>query len=164
MKQPLQDAHMIQISMPGDFDAWLTLAGEVEHLFGPMCEVHEFQNALKSAISESRAFCVKKVSSGGQTFLEGGILISRSPNAIAWLAVSASSRGRGIGSFLLSHALSCFPEKDPVYVQTFASGCKEGMPARHLYRKAGFIDLEPRELTPAGIPTVLMVKFRPVFR
>lgn len=158
VKHPLQRAHMIQDAIPGDFDAWLTLAREVEYLFGPMCDVPEFQNALKSAIAESHAFCVKDVRGGSQTFIEGGILISRSPNAIAWFAVSKSSRGRGIGSSLLSHALSCFPGRDPVYVQTFAPGCKEGMPARHLYQKAGFIDLEPRELTPAGVPTVLMVK------
>jgi len=158
MKHPLQNAHRIQVAIPEDFDAWLALAGEVEHLFGPMCDVPEFRNALKSAIAESRAFCVKDVRGDNQTFIEGGILISRSPNAIAWFAVSTSSRGRGIGSSLLSYALSCFSGKDPVYVQTFAPGFKAGMPARYLYQKAGFIDLEPKALTPAGVPTVLMVK------
>lgn len=149
---------MITVSVPEDFDAWLTLAGEVEHLFGPMCNIPEFQNALKTAISESRAFCVKSCFSGKPTALDGGIVISYSPNAIAWLAVAESSRNQGIGSALVTHALASFHEKGPVYVQTFAPSCSEGSSARKLYQRAGFIDLEPKEPTPAGVPTVLMVK------
>lgn len=150
--------YMIQVSIPEDFDAWLILAGEVEHLFGPMCNIPEFQNALKSAISESRAFCVKSCFDGRPAALDGGIVISYSPNAIGWLAVAKSSQNQGIGSALVAHALSRFHEKGPVYVQTFASSCSEGLSARKLYQRAGFADLEPKEPTPAGVPTVLMVK------
>ncbi|MBN1545281.1 MAG: GNAT family N-acetyltransferase [Syntrophaceae bacterium] len=149
---------MIQVSVPEDFDSWLILAGEVEHLFGPMCNIPEFRNALKSAILESRAFCVKSCFTGRPTVLEGGIVISHSPNTIAWLAVARSSQNQGIGSALVAHALSIFQEKGPVYVQTFAPSCPEGLSARKLYRRAGFNDLEPKEPTPAGVPTVLMVR------
>jgi hypothetical protein len=41
-----------------DFDAWISLAREVEPLFGPMADKKDFLEALSKAISLSTAFCI----------------------------------------------------------------------------------------------------------
>ena len=42
-----------------DFDAWLSLASEVESLFGPMTDAPDFQDSLKQAICSDTAFCIR---------------------------------------------------------------------------------------------------------
>ena len=141
-------------SRPSDFDGWLALAAEVEHLFGPMVREAAFHAGLREAIADARAYCIDHQEGG----LAGGIVISRGDNRIDWLAVSARARGRGLGASLLGTALSQLDPARPVTVQTFDAGTEEGLPARTLYRRHGFVDGDPCGPTPAGIPTVMMAR------
>ena len=147
-----------RLSCPADYEAWLSLAAEVEHLFGPMAREASFQAGLREAIAEHRAFCVDAAASQG--CLAGGVVISHPGNRVEWLAVSGRARGRGLGASLLRMAISRLDPDRSVTVQTFSSSSGEGLPARNLYRKFGFTDGEPCEPTPTGVPTILMVRPR----
>lgn len=141
-----------------DYDSWLALAKEVEPLFGPMSDLPGFQQALKTAILESRAFCFKEDTYSGNNGISAGIVISTRANRIEWFAVSAKFRRKRLGEALLRFALDHLDATRPIVVQTFDKSSKEGIPARNLYRRYGFMDFKPKEATPAGIPTVLMIK------
>lgn len=49
----------VSIAQNQDHKAWLILAKEVEHLFGPMADEESFQMALSEAIDAELAFCVR---------------------------------------------------------------------------------------------------------
>lgn len=139
-----------------DYTPWLDLAREVEPLFGPMADDPGFQDALKQAISEKTAFCVRTGTNGREPALKGGIVISREANEILWVAVSQAFRGKGAGKALLAFAMEELDRTTPIRVQTFDGSTPEGRAARALYKDFGFSDHEDGGPNPAGIPTVIM--------
>lgn len=142
-----------------DIPAWLTLAREVEHLFGPMADEAPFQQGLKAAIESGSAFGIRDgLADSTDTALAGAIAIDREANAVAWLAVAQASRGRGYGAELLRVAIEQLDPARPIVVQTFADDEGEGAPARRLYFRFGFQDDKPADPTPAGVPTIFMVR------
>ncbi|MFP4307347.1 MAG: GNAT family N-acetyltransferase [Desulfococcaceae bacterium] len=145
----------IDFSNITDYDAWISLAREVEPLFGPMADEELFQEALRQAISEHRAFCIRE-KIGDHKCLKGGIIISKEPNEIAWLAVSGQYRGKGLGRQLLKFAVGKLNLQETIFVQTFDESIPEGRAARKLYLNKGFIDCKDGGLNPAGMPTVIM--------
>lgn len=142
---------MIRLSTMNDFPDWLKLAREVEPLFGPMVEELEFLNGLKQVILEGCAFCFAEE----ENFL-GGIVISKATNEIVWLAVVQHSRGRKIGTALLSEAIKHLDYTKPITIRTFDKTVEAGLPARRLYDSFGFRDSFEAAPNPAGIPTVIM--------
>lgn len=48
-----------------DFPGWITLAREVEPLFGPMADVPSFREALRRALAHGNALCVRAEAGGG---------------------------------------------------------------------------------------------------
>lgn len=144
----------IQIATPADFNPWLTLAREVEPLFGPMVEEPGFHAALTEAIEQGQAFCLR----AGDGSLCGGILIDPAANEIAWLVVARHWQGHGYGRALLAHALHRLNLDQDISVTTFAPGLPEGQPARQLYQRFGFADHHPGPPTQAGIPTMVMIR------
>lgn len=139
-----------------DFDAWLALAREVEPLFGPMADEVAFQEALRQAISNNAAFCIRSSPDERDAFLKGGIVISEGSNEIAWLAVSKQYRRMGYGRQLLEFAVSKLNHREAIVVQTFDQSVSEGKAARKLYLDVGFSDLADGGVNPAGVPTVIM--------
>lgn len=137
-----------------DFDAFLSLAREVEPLFGPMVDSPDFLAAVRGAIDAGTLFCA--VDETDDSTLSGACVIDREQNEIAWLAVSAASRGRGIGSLLVGEAMAGLDPQQPIRVTTFADSNRESIAAKKLYRKHGFADAQPGEINPAGLPTVVM--------
>lgn len=89
-----------------DFEAWITLAREVERLFGPMADELGFQEALRQAISAKTAFCIRPGPNEEGKSLIGGIVISKQSNGIAWLAVSQQYRRMGYGRKLIEFAIN----------------------------------------------------------
>jgi len=145
-----------------DFDAWIRLAKEVEPLFGPMADDVDFQEALKQAILDRTAFCIRSDSSKKDKPLKGGIVISKESNEIAWLAVSQQYRRMGYGQKLIKFAISKLNAQESVYVQTFDKSVPEGKPARKLYLYFGFTDFKDGGLNPAGVSTVIMKLSGPI--
>ncbi len=148
----------IRMPVHEDAQSWLTLAREVEHLFGPMADIPEFQSALHGAIESQTAICATSEPNEYLNTIVGGIVISPENNSIEWFAVSTSARGAGLGRKLLHEAINHLDSNRPIRVQTFDKSCLDGLPARNLYLAFGFCDVEPKEPTPTGIPTVIMEK------
>lgn len=139
-----------------DFNAWISLAREVEPLFGPMADELNFQEALRQAISLDTAFCIYSDPNGGNKDLIGGVVISKETNEIVWLAVSQQYRGKGCGRKLIEFAVSRLNPLENMFVQTFDKSVPEGKSARNLYLDFGFTDFKDGGLNPAGVPTVIM--------
>lgn len=139
-----------------DFDAWIALAREVEPLFGPMADEVAFQNALRQAVSEGTAFCIRPGPHEKDTVLKGGVVISKTSNEIAWLAVSQPYRRKGYGRQLIQFAVGKLNPEKSIFVQTFDGAVPEGTSARKLYMDLGFTDFKDGGLNPAGFRTVIM--------
>ena len=144
-----------------DFDAWISLAREVEPLFGPMADELSFQESLKQAISLNTAFCIRSDMNEKKKNLKGGVVISKESNEIAWLAVSQQYRRNGYGRKLIEFAIGNLNQRENIFVQTFDKSVSEGEPARKLYLDFGFTDIKDGGLNPAGVPTVIMQLDKP---
>lgn len=138
------------------FDAWISLAREVEPLFGPMADDFDFQESLRQAISLHTAFCIRSEPNGDNKGLIGGILIAKESNEIAWLAVSQQFRRMGYGRKLIEFAISELNQREKIFVQTFDESVSVGASARKLYLDFGFTDIKDGGPNPAGVPTVIM--------
>ena len=147
---------LIRQAKPTDVDAWISLAREVEHLFGPMAAETSFNDLLHQAISSKTAFCAVPTDGGTPAALAGGVVISREFNQIVWLAVSQAWRGKGIGKALLEFAIGKLSRKENIFVQTFDASVPEGQAARQLYLNFGFTDFQCGGRNPAGVPTMIM--------
>lgn len=148
----------LQAATPADFNPWLSLAREVESLFGPMVGEPAFHAALTAAIERQHAFCLRVEDGPPGVPLCGGILIDAAANEIAWLVVAERWQGHGYGRALLAHALNHLNPGQDISVTTFASTVPEGQAARQLYQRFGFADHHPGPPTPAGIPTAVMLR------
>ncbi|VFU12555.1 GCN5-related N-acetyltransferase [anaerobic digester metagenome] len=148
----------VQPATIDDFESWIALAGEVEHLFGAMVHEPSFHDALKEALREGRAFCVRQDDAGAGAPLLGGITVMFSHNEIEWFAVSGKCRGKGVGKALLAHALSQLDARRDITVRTFDRSSEEGKPARRLYQAFGFRDHRSCDPTSTGFSTVIMIR------
>ncbi len=139
-------------AQPEDFPAWLCLAAEVEPLFGPMVNDPGFHRALRKNIQRGTAFCIRKGDAAPGGILPGGILFSPKPPlyTIGWLAVTKSSRRRGIGRLLVEHVISLVQPPAEITVTTFGPDAAEGQPARRFYESMGFQPSEPAPPGPEG--------------
>ena len=145
---------MIRTLQITDYNRWLELAGEVEPLFGSMVNSSDFQEGIKNCIENSNAYGVE--TDGG--CLAGIIAIDRKNNEILWLAVDKKFRGKGNAFQLVKKAIKEMEDNGDIFVQTFAKGIDEGIGARILYERNGFVDLRNAGKNPAGIDTVIMVR------
>lgn len=145
----------VRVAAQADFQGWISLAREIEPLFGPMADEPGFRDGLRQAITAHTAFCVADPAPGSTGIL-GGVVISLALNEIAWLAVTSDSRGKRIGAALVERAICELDSSRPIYVTTFAADIAEGQAARKLYREFGFSELGPGRTNPAGMATVVM--------
>ncbi|WP_404868504.1 GNAT family N-acetyltransferase [Kitasatospora griseola] len=123
-----------------DIHAWMSLAAEVEDLFGPLVDDPGFQAALMRNIERGTALCVRAAEGRAGSALAGGLLLSaRHPHyEITWLAVEGKSRGQGIGRLLVDSALRAFTSPPcTVDVTTFGPD-HPGSGARLFYEELGF--------------------------
>lgn len=141
-----------------DWTSWQALAREVEPLFGAMADLPEFATAWQNAVAAQQALCVREIPQTPGSALLGGVVFLLEDNEIAWLAVSAYSRGKGVGESLLAQALERLDLARDIRVQTFDASVPEGRPARKLYQRFGFVDRQPGGENPAGYPTVIMIR------
>ena len=139
----------VQIAQTGDVNSWLTLAAEVENLFGPMINEPRFMGALERNIERGSAFCIREGNGPPGAPLLAGILFSAKPPAykVAWLAVAERRRRHGLGSALLAHVMEMVRRPAEVTVTTFSAEVEGGAAARQFYLAAGF---EPAEMTLEG--------------
>jgi GNAT superfamily N-acetyltransferase len=137
-----------------DYDTWVALGREVEHLFGPMADSEEFREGIRECIQRRDAYGVEDAD--GQ--LVGIIALERENNEILWLAVKEKCRGNGYGELLVRKGVEELEHNGDISVQTFAVHEGYGRGARVLYERSGFVDSHRAGKNPAGIDTVLMVR------
>ncbi len=148
---------IIEKATEQDIEAWLELAKEVEPLFGPMAAEPSFWETLKKTITKGRGFCIREYESQPGAPLCGAIIISCNNNEIGWLAVAKRHRRKGVGKALLSYAIEKLDKRKPISVNTFAETVIDGIPARMLYSRFGFKEVQKLDPNPAGIPIVKML-------
>lgn len=125
---------IIRLATMADFDGFLTLAGEVEHLFGKMVADGGFHNALTLHLSRSSALVAE------HSGIVGGLLFD--PDGpkyhVDWLVVSSHVRGTGVGRALMDSAMERFVRgPGTIEVVTFGPG-HPGAAARDFYASLGF--------------------------
>lgn len=133
---------IVQLAKKEDIKAWLQLASEVEYLFGPMVDDPKFLLALEKNISRGSAFCVREHDGLSGSPLLGGLLFSssRAPTYnIGWLSVASNARKLGVATALIKHVLALVICPADITVTTFGEDVADGMPARRLYIKNGFV-------------------------
>ena len=135
-----------------DIPAWLNLATQVEHLFGPLVQDPNFRHALRKNIKRGTAFCVRENDGPPGTPLMGGLLFSPHPPKyiIGWLAVDNQHRRQGIGHTLVNHVFQLVQPPAEIIVTTFGPKDPTGKPARQFYKKMGF---RPAEMSGDGTCT-----------
>lgn len=151
---PTMQNAIVRLLTPGDFDAWLALAAEVEPLFGPMTTICAFKEAIRDSIKNKNAYGI----SCENGILAGIVAIDREKNEIVWLAVSQKYQGKKLGGQLVKKCIEEMAPRGDIFVQTFAENIAAGIPARRIYEHHGFADLKRAGKNPAGIDTVIMVK------
>lgn len=147
--EPCQTVVVIVRTATGrDIPGFLTLAGQVEHWFGPMVAEPGFLAVLEKHIR--RATALAAVPEGAD--LAGGLLFSaKSPvYHVRWLVVREHARGQGIGRALVTEAIRRFVTgPGTVDVVTFGADHPGAVAsgARVFYERLGF---SPAEAAPTG--------------
>lgn len=141
---------VVRLAGARDAPAFVALAAEVEHWFGPMVDDPGFHDAVDGHVRRSRAL----VAVDGDDVL-GGLLmgVGRPVCHVHWLVVAERARGRGIGRALMADAMRRFVHGPAtVEVVTFGAdhpGAVVGG-ARVFYERLGFVPAEAAEPGPEG--------------
>ncbi|MFX0577183.1 GNAT family N-acetyltransferase [Nocardia nepalensis] len=142
---------IVRTARQHDIPAFLSLATQVEHWFGPMVDEPGFHDALDNNIRRGTAL----IASSGPIVL-GGLLfgVRRAPTYhVRWLVVSEQARGVGVGRALIMDALHRFVRAPAtVEVITFGLGHPAATPARAFYESLGFTPAEVVAPGPEGGP------------
>ena len=128
----------IQPATEYDIDGWMSLIEAVRDVF-PGLEspeaLLEHREAALSFIYSSCAVCAKK-----DGLLVGGLLYSRHPNVLCFLAVHPEYRRQHIAERMVSAMLAAMGDGEDVTVTTYREGVPEGTAARAFYRRQGFTE------------------------
>ena len=129
----------VAVAGPDDLDAFLALAAQVEHWFGPMVDDDGFRAVLDRNLRRGSALCVRTPDGAG---VRGGLLFRiREPVCrINWLVVSAADRRGGVGRALVTQATRRLRGPGVVEVVTFSADHPAAAPsgAPMFYRHLGF--------------------------
>ena len=147
---------LIRWADENDLSSWQAVATEVSQIFehpADMGQDPEFISYAKSSILNYEVLTAVDYMSGLNM---GFISFSRTKNAITWFAVSEQFRGKGAGEQLLKTALRQLDTTKDITVTTFNDGYPQGMAARALYKKFGFIS--EKSTTYNGFPRCEMIR------
>jgi ribosomal protein S18 acetylase RimI-like enzyme len=132
---------VIRFAEKNELAKWKILAKNVAEIFGnpTMDTDSEFIDYAERKIKQKEALIA--VDDKNEEFF-GFIGFSRHFNRITWFGVLDKYRNKGIGSKLLSMALNEMDNTKEITVETYRENYIPGQPARHLYKKYGFIQIE----------------------
>ena len=139
----------VDVAKREDFEPWLRLAEEVEHLFGPLVSDPRYHRALMRNIDRGTAFCIRQDDGQPGSPLLAGMLFSARPHIykISWFAVTERRRRHGLASAVMKYVFDQVQPPAELSVITFGPDVAGGEPARHFYEAAGFT---PGETSPRG--------------
>jgi len=147
---------LIRYATIDDIPAWVMLAKHISPIFRSpnMSTDTEFLDYIHSKVNKNEAFIAVDIKTGN---CKGIIGFSKTHNRITWFGVYEMYRKSGIGSHLLESALNELDRTKDITVETFREGYDLGEPARHLYLKFGFIDLDTSLFDALGNPICKML-------
>ncbi len=139
----------VRCAQRDDIPSWLSLAAEVEPLFGPLIDNPDFRHALDKNIARGTAYCVREEDGLSGVPLMGGLVLSAHPPRyqIGWLAVARGQRRNGVGRLLLTYVCGLVSAPAELMVTTFGEDNVAGQAARLFYMRLGFL---PMEFAPTG--------------
>ena len=140
---------VVRLAREADLPAFLALAAEVEHWFGPMVDDPGFTDAVRQGIARSTALVAEDSGPLGALLFGGTAPVHK----VHWLVVSERARGRGVGRALLTESLRRFVRPPAtVEVVTFGPDHPGAVTsgARAFYPALGFTPAEPAEPGPEG--------------
>lgn len=138
----------ISVAVADDLSAFLELAAEVEHLFGPMVDDVDFHDAVRRNIARGTALLARDSLGRGA----GGILFSahHPTYLVGWLVVANQHRSRGLGGALLAEAFRRWVQPSCT-IEVVAFGPDHpGARSRRFYERLGFEAAEQAERGPEG--------------
>lgn len=147
---------LIRWATQSDKPEWVLLAKNVAHIFGNInmptdIDFHEYMDGKLSKYEALIA--VNRVTNE----CLGIIGFSRTYNRITWFGVFDKHRGKGIGFKLLKCALNQLDCSKEITVETYCDDYILGAPARHVYHKLGFVDVNNTIFDHLGNPRCKMV-------
>ena len=124
---------------PDDLLKWLEVADDVGEIMRvpEMGKNATFVEYAKRKLEQDNAIMAY---SNDARESAGFIGFSRTNNSITWLGVKEKYRNKGIGSKLISLALSELDHSKIITVNTYPANYPPGQPARKLYSQHGFIE------------------------
>jgi len=130
---------LIKWATESDLPAWYALATEVSQIFQHPADMGaEFKTNTSGLGSISRHEILTAIDNKSGNYM-GFICFSRKENAITWFAVSEKYREKGVGDRLLKTAMRQLDTTKDITVCTFRADYPQGVAARSLYIKHGFI-------------------------
>ncbi len=147
---------LIRWTTKEDKPAWIQLASDVADIFGNPNMPHDkdFHEYMDGKLSKFESLIAVDRMSGNCLGIIG---FSRTYNRITWFGVFEQYRGRGIGTRLLKTALRHLDNTKEITVETYREDFTDGLPARTVYHKAGFVDTDKTIYDHLGNPRCKMV-------
>lgn len=132
---------LIRWATQQDKPAWIALADNVAHIFGSptMSTDKNFHDYMDGKLSKYEALISVDRMTGDCLGIIG---FSRTYNRITWFGVFENCRGKGIGTKLLQCALRQLNNTKEITVETYREDYPAGLPARAVYHKLGFVDID----------------------
>lgn len=146
---------LIRWATTDDKYAWVELADNVANIFGnpTMSTDKDFHEYMDSKLSKFEALIAVDRMSGNCLGIIG---FSRTFNRITWFGVFEQYRGKGVGTRLLTTALRQLDRTREITVETYREDYPVGMPARIVYHKVGFVDVDNNMFDHLGNPRCKM--------
>lgn len=131
----------IRLAGTEDFFDWKIVAENVADIFGNpiMANGPEFIDYAERKIKQGEAIAAVDNETGKCV---GFIGFSRHHNRITWFGVIEDCRNKGVGSKLLQAALDELDFSKEITVETYKDDYTLGKPARHVYMKHGFVEVD----------------------
>ncbi|WP_105616334.1 GNAT family N-acetyltransferase [Vallitalea okinawensis] len=132
---------LIRFALEKDKEDWIKLAEDVADVFRApdMANDPEFHAYMDSKLSKNEAI----IATDRMTNACFGIIgFSRTHNRITWFGVFEKYRSNGIGEKLLKCAINQLDWGKDITVETYPDDYPPGIPAKKVYRKFGFIDID----------------------
>lgn len=136
---------------------WLKLVREVEPILqASMADDPDFNDFMERKLAQNEVLIVRD--KYDKNALMGVITISHNFNRISWFAIFEKYRHKGVGSKLLESAINEIGNDKIIEVTTFQESYIDGIPARRIYKKFGFVDYD-LTVHMNGYPRSLMKRF-----
>jgi GNAT superfamily N-acetyltransferase len=124
-----------------DMNEWKKVATDVAEIFGHLGMPNDPEFIEYAERKKKKKEAITAVDTETEECV-GFIGFSRNVNRITWFGILEKSRSQGIGGRLLETALKELDYSKDITVETFREDYVLGKPARNIYFKHGFVEID----------------------